>query len=310
MKGYNWRKYNEAQQNEKEVLMKLLKDLCNGLRPRKEKTGRPRIPSNDMVFCCVLKVYSMFSGRRFTSDMKFANEQGFIKKVPHYNSLFNYFQNPDFMRILMTMIKKSSLALKSVEKDFAIDSSGFSTHKYNRWTDFKYRYRRNEKVWIKTHLVCGVKTNIVTAVKLTDSNFSDTLCFEDLICSTAENFDIEEVSADKAYLSRSNLTLVDGLGAVPYIPFKINNRSLPRGCVTWKKMFHYFKFKNKEFMKHYHKRSNVESTFHMIKTKFGDSVKSKNRTAQFNEVLCKILCHNICIVAREIDSLNLLEIAF
>ena len=171
----------------------------------------------------------MYSGRRFTSDMKFAKEQRFIENVPHYNSLFNYFQNPDFTRILMNMIRKSSLVLKSVEKDFAIDSSGFSTYRYNRWTDFKYRYRRNERIWIKTHLVCGVKTNIVTAVRLTDSKFSDTLCFEDLISDTAENFEIKEVSADKAYLSRKNLMLVDELGGVPadvlYQFFGTDNRA-------------------------------------------------------------------------------------
>ena len=37
-------------------------------------------------------------------------------------------------------------------------------------------------------------------------------------------------------------------------------------------MYHYFEFKNEEFLEHYHKRSNAETTFHMIKSKFGDSV--------------------------------------
>jgi hypothetical protein len=32
----------------------------------------------------------------------------------------------------------------------------------------------------------------------------------------------------------------------------------------------------------------------MIKRKFGNSVRSKTLTAAKNEVLCKILCHNIC----------------
>jgi len=49
------------------------------------------------------------------------------------------------------------------------------------------------------------------------------------------------------------------------------------------------------FYKHYHKRSNVESTFSMIKKKFGSSVRAKTSVAQVNEVLCKVLCHNICL---------------
>jgi hypothetical protein len=46
-------------------------------------------------------------------------------------------------------------------------------------------------------------------------------------------------------------------------------------------------------MAHYHKRSNVESTFSAIKRKFGDSVMSKTDAAMANEVLCKVLCHNL-----------------
>jgi transposase len=47
-------------------------------------------------------------------------------------------------------------------------------------------------------------------------------------------------------------------------------------------------------MAHYHKRSNVESTFSMIKAKFGDAVRSKTDVAMKNEALCKLLAHNIC----------------
>jgi transposase len=49
-------------------------------------------------------------------------------------------------------------------------------------------------------------------------------------------------------------------------------------------------------MGHYHKRSNVETTFFMVKAKFGDMLRSKTRTAQINEVLLKILCHNIVVL--------------
>ena len=44
-----------------------------------------------------------------------------------------------------------------------------------------------------------------------------------------------------------------------------------------------------------HRRSNVETTFSMIKGKFGERLKSKTHTTQVNEVLCKVLAH-ICAV--------------
>ena len=36
-------------------------------------------------------------------------------------------------------------------------------------------------------------------------------------------------------------------------------------------MFHFFSLNRETFLSHYHKRSNVESTFSMIKAKFGDA---------------------------------------
>jgi hypothetical protein len=70
-------------------------------------------------------------------------------------------------------------------------------------------------------------------------------------------------------------------------------------------MYHYYSFRRDEFLTHYHKRSNVESTFSMIKAKFRDYVRSKTDVAMTNEVLCKILCHNICCVIQSMYELGI-----
>jgi hypothetical protein len=49
----------------------------------------------------------------------------------------------------------------------------------------------------------------------------------------------------------------------------------------------------------YHKRSNVESTFSAIKRKFGVSVMSRDDAAMVNEVLCKVLYHNLTRLIQE-----------
>src|SRR5262249_11376935 len=64
----------------------------------------------------------------------------------------------------------------------------------------------------------------------------------------------------------------------------------------WEKMFFYYNLHREEFLRHYHQRSNAESTFRMVKAKFRDHVRSRSSTAMVNEVLCKFLCHNICVV--------------
>lgn len=59
------------------------------------------------------------------------------------------------------------------------------------------------------------------------------------------------------------------------------------------------------FMKRYHKRSNVESTFSMIKAKFGGNLRSKTYQSQVNEALCKVLCHNICCLIKSLYELGI-----
>lgn len=59
------------------------------------------------------------------------------------------------------------------------------------------------------------------------------------------------------------------------------------------------------FLEHYHRRSNVETVFSMIKGKFGNSIRSKEDTAQINEVLCKVLCHNICVLIQSMYELGI-----
>ena len=56
---------------------------------------------------------------------------------------------------------------------------------------------------------------------------------------------------------------------------------------------------------HYHKRSNVESTFSMIRRKFGEHVRSKTDTAMVNEALAKVLCHNLVVLIHEIYELGI-----
>jgi hypothetical protein len=61
-------------------------------------------------------------------------------------------------------------------------------------------------------------------------------------------------------------------------------------------MFYYFQMCNEEFVEHYHKRSNIETTNMAIKMKFGDALKNKNIVSQTNELLCKLIAYNITVL--------------
>jgi transposase len=299
----NWPAYNAAQTNEKSQFQILLHDLCQNIKNPSPGKGRPTLALSDAVFAVTFKIYSTFSGRRFISDLTDAQTKGYVSKVPHFNSIFNYLENPALTPILTDLIVQSSLPLKAVEVDFAVDSTGFTTSRFVRWFDHKYGVVRQEHDWIKCHLMCGVKTNIVTAVEIHERDASDTKILPSLVDTTAKNFDLSEVSADKGYSGINNTNVIASHGATPYIAFKSIHTGAGGGL--WKKMYHLFQFSRSEFMAHYHKRSNIESTINMIKAKFRDHVRSKTDVAMKNEVLCKVLCHNICCLISAIYELGI-----
>ncbi len=300
----NWTAYNAAQSEEKTRFVSLLADLCRTVPQPWQGKGRPRLPLSDMVFATVFKVYVGFSSRRFTSDLRDARADGFVSSTPHFNSVSNYMANPELTNLLKNLVTVSSLPLKAVEDDFAVDSSGFSTCRFVRWFNKKYGREVDNREWVKAHLMCGVKTKIVTGVEVSGWTAHDTNYFLPLLETTAEHFALREVSADKAYLSRKNMQAVEKAGATPYIPFKSNTVEMVEDSI-WAKMYHLFAYSRDTFMEHYHKRSNIESAYSMIKGKFGDSVRSKSDVGQVNEVLCKVLCHNVCVLVQAIHELGI-----
>ena len=289
----DWPAYNAAQTNEKAQFQTLLRDLCKTIpEPPCNGRGRPAIPRSDSTFGVCFKVYSTVSGRRFMTDLREAHAKGYLSHTPSYNSLFRAFESDETTAILQHLITESALPLKAVESSFACDSSGFSTSRFDRWYDVRCGVARMKRTWVKTHLMCGVKTNVVTAVEIQGPSTADAPVLPSLVNRTAQNFDLAEVSADMGYSSARNIETIHGHGATPYIPFKRNASGAAGGL--WEKAFHYYSLNREEFLQRYHLRSNVESTFAMIKAKFGDSVRSKTDTAMKNEVLAKVLCHNIC----------------
>jgi transposase len=229
-----------------------------------------------------------------------------IQAATHYNSIFRYFENSELTPLLFDLIETSSFPLRNVEADFAADSSGFSTSRYERWFNHKYGHETFQRQWVKVHIMCGVKTNIITAVQIGDKNAADAPMLPALVNSTANNFSVTEVSADKGYLSSKNATAIREVGARPYIAFKANSSDRDRGASkAYREMYHYFLWRRDEFLESYHKRSNVESTFSMMKRKFGDSLRSKTDTAMTNEALCEILSHNISVLIHEIHELGI-----
>jgi transposase len=303
----NWKAYNESQTQEITLFNQLLKDLVkNTHEPEGERRrGRPSLSLSDELFCAIQKVYSQLSQRRAHTLYRNAEKQEQVIHVPHFNAIGKLLNREEVTPLLNHLLILSSLPLKGVETNFAPDSSGFRTSQFNQYGVEKYGTRKEHK-WVKAHILTGTKTNIIASARITEGDANDSPYFEPMVKEAHENgFNIEEIEADKGYLSRKNYDCADEIDATAYIPFTSNATAKSKGSRVWNKIYHYFMMNKDEFMAHYHKRSNVETTFMMIKTKFGDKLKSKNWIAQKNELLCKLIAHNIVVVIHEMYELGI-----
>lgn len=300
-----WHLYNLAKTNEKRLFYKLLYELCQTIPELKYEFGRPSASPRDVIFSLGLKLYNNFSSRKIYSDLKHAEGSGFIKKAPHFNTLTDFLSFSATYDILEKLLTISAMPLKELEDHYSIDSSGFGSYQYERWQKAKWQTKRGWQNYLKGHICIGTRTNIICSCSITPGNFSDIRQAPMILQKANANFKMKQVSGDKAYGSHRLYQLIESFEAMPFIDFKKKCRSSERAPEIWNKMFQYFKENKEEFMKTYHKRSNVETVFSMIKVRLGEHLKCKKFESQRNELVMKFICHNITCLIAEIYENNI-----
>lgn len=312
-----WAAYNAAQMEEKSRVEILLKGLCEGIvQPAREpgRPGRPRVCLADTVYAAAMKTFVGMSGRRSTVDINECEAKGHIDSTPHYNSVFRTMERADMFPLLKTLVEESASPLRAIETNFAVDATGFATQTYVRFYDFKHGSDRRVQRWVKAHAMVGCTTGAISALEVTEGNVNDSVMFAPLVKTTAKRFTLEDVTADKAYLARPHVTLVEEIGhaqgstATMYVPFKSNSRG--HGPEAWRKLWHLFNYKREEFLTHYHQRSQVEASFSALKRVFGGNLRSKLPAAQYNEVALKALVFNLSRLVHATHELGIDEPSF
>jgi transposase/predicted nucleic acid-binding Zn finger protein len=303
----DWPNYDLAQQNEQAEFRRLLADLCSTLpQPASQKGtkgGNAPTPLSDLIFAMIFKIYSGMSGRRFATDLREAQECGYVSRTVHHSTIARCLEDPQTTPILERLIELSSSPFKAIETEFAVDSSGFSSCKFDRWYDEKWGRVKSEHSWVKVHAIVGTTTQVVASVIITDKHAGDAPQFPPLVKATAKNFTVNQVSGDKAYASEENFQAVEDCGGTGYLSFKSNATGSIGGI--YERMYHLFCLNKEDYLKHYHRRSNVESLFSAVKRLFGDSVRSKSEVAMKNETLGKLLAYNITLLVHAIYELGL-----
>ena len=86
------------------------------------------------------------------SDLRMAKDKGYIEAMPCFASVGHFMQRGQLTPILSKLIQITALPMKAIEKDFAIDSSGFRTTIFGEYCREKHNIKRSHQ-WIKCHLM-------------------------------------------------------------------------------------------------------------------------------------------------------------
>lgn len=307
----NWVLYGIATSQEKLMFFTILQDAVDHLLIEHEYkgNGRPAAFYGDIVKSLCIKSYHGYSSWTLESELHIAQAMGIIDIVHKRSTLNKYLQSAKIGDLLDKLYKTIAEPLKDVEAYFATDATGISAS-YGNTSWMKLRRTKEEKKhrkeFRKLYIITGCKTNCVCAAKVTEGTEHESPHFKGLLKETAKVFNIKELSADAGYLSRENVEAISKIGSVPFIMGRKNvNVPIKGRASAWGAMLRLWKKHQMFFAEHYHRRSNVESTFSMLKRKHGAFCRAKKPISQENEILCKIVCHNAVVLAEALLSYDL-----
>jgi hypothetical protein len=196
-----------------------------------QKRGRPSLPLADMIFAASFKVYSTVSARRFMTDLRStATDLGMIDRTPHYNSIFNLLDRQTLTPMFHELITRSALPLKSLETQFAVDSTGFGTQQFYRHYSAKYGHEQYSRDYLKLHAVVGTKTTVIAAAHVSDRDTHDSPILAGLVTEAVQHFGVNEVSADKGYAGHANIEGIASIGATLYSRSRRTPRATANRC--------------------------------------------------------------------------------
>ena len=107
------------------------------------------MPLADAVFATTFTVYSTVSTRRFMHHLSEAVAKKYLSRPGHYNSICASRQGRGLTPVSTDRIKASAVPLRAVEKDFAVDRTGFGVSRFVRWQPEKDGVTRSGPDWVK-----------------------------------------------------------------------------------------------------------------------------------------------------------------
>jgi len=261
----------------------------------KIKKGKQPYDYRIILTLCILRIFLKKTYSDYEIEMRTNPLISYLLELKYLPSKSTIHRG---MQILsMKLIYKINLSIIKEhlkrKLNVLIDSSGIRTDKRSTWFCLRIKKEISKRNCDKLHLaVCSDLLLIlnwrITAWKKNDSPF---------LIKLLRNFKrLGIVLADKGYLSRKNFQFCMDKGGCAFIPFQKRNKISPQSYPAWKFALVLYKKCNDFYMDIYHRRSQIECVFSVIKKRFGDKVNCKSASMRRKEIALRLISYNLKIL--------------
>lgn len=300
-KEIDWSKYDEAQINEINDMLILIRDAVDGASLRLDINkmlkntgpGRPRNHPADLAKAILMQQYFSVSNRVTEGLVLLFREKLRMKNTFSYKTIERAYEDPLATLILRELFSMTHHIVKDKEHAFSPDGTGLCTSMKQNWeNDHRNGKKRGYEKMIA---MVGDTYKLFSSVTFADEpQDNESPYFEQLLAETAESYEkIDIVSADAAYLSRYNCDLIAGVGAIPRIYPKRNITLRKKGSKAWIEMLLSFIRNPQDWLRDYHPRSISESAYSVFKRDFPIPLRKRIKLRRKQEAFTRACDYNL-----------------
>jgi len=290
-------------ETERENFPHIMCDLIDMIDIKNNQTmGRPSHYIKDVIKCLLTKTYNNLSYRRSKADIELLYSRRIINSIPSRSVLNRCMMDVELKKILQDLITLSSKLFIDEEDTLLVDSTWLSKKKgLGNYENNKESFNPFEKTR-KLHVACLKNSKVIVHAITTNGNANDSPYFEPLLKNVVDNgFNIKSMLADAGYSSHLNYALCDSYHIEEvYIDFKKNATTRNSKGRLWKQKLLMYKNNFDTWHEQYRYRVLIEGVFSSIKRKQINYIRNRKEISQDIELLLKVLCHNICIINKEL----------
>ncbi|MCC4769868.1 IS5 family transposase [Methanosarcina sp. DH2] len=245
---------------------------------------------HQLLVLVLLKEYISTDYRDFVELIELMNdikEKLDLDKIPHYTTLQKFVSRiPSLLfNLILSKVLKLFYSHGEIVSITAIDATGF-TSSYASY----YYSRRTGKLrrsFLKTSIAVDTDKKVILGWKISQKTDHDVKHANTLIRQSNRTRKSECYVMDKGYDSEKIHALVrEKIKADSIIPLRERKRKKVKGKYRKKLHLSFDKIK-------YNRRNIVETTFSVVKRKFGEVLRARKYFNQVKEIKLKLLVYNI-----------------